>query len=163
MTFNFQFTQAGAATWSDAAASGSDVLHLNLPTAFTGGLTVDNTINLYFAETGVTYEGGFFINGTADLHTANIADATLNYYLLDNANTDGTFYDGNYYDLYTGPVTAGTVQISNANFADGTVSGYTEQFNFQAAPEPSTFALSGIALLMLLILSRRGLTMKRPL
>ena len=35
LTFNFELTQAGAPTWSNASASGNDVLHLEGITPFT--------------------------------------------------------------------------------------------------------------------------------
>jgi autotransporter-associated beta strand protein len=108
MTYNFQLTQAGAPTWTDTAVSGNDVLALTGDGAFTSALTSANDINVYFSQIGTTYDGGFFSTGATDNLSANVADATYTYYLLDNTN--GTFfYNGNEYDLVTGQLTASTL------------------------------------------------------
>ena len=140
LTYNFDLLQAGAPTWGDASDSGDAVLHLEGATPFTAPLTSSNDINIYLSGTGLLFDGGFFVNGATDELTGNIADATFTYYLLDNAH--GTVsYDGNLYDRYAGLVTERTVEITGANFGDGTVNGYTEQFDVPSAPEPSTWAL----------------------
>lgn len=138
LTYNFELTLPGAATWNNAAASGNDVLHLNSGTPFASALTAGNAINFYFSASQQTYEGGFFVNGDTDLLTANIANADIHYYLLDNGN--GTvLYNGNYYDPFSGEVTTSTVPVTGADFADGTVNGWTEQI--AVVPEPSTAVL----------------------
>ena len=152
LTYNFELTLAGTAIWSNAAASGNDVLHLNSETPFTSALTGDNVINFYLAEGQQTYEGGFFVNGDTDLLTANIADADIHYYLLDNAN--GTVpYNGNYYDPFAGTVTASTAPVTGADFADGTVNGWTEQI--AVVPEPSTGVLMLLGACGFTLLKRR--------
>jgi autotransporter-associated beta strand protein len=157
LSYNFEFSQAGAATWSNAAASGNDVLHLTAALPFTSSLTSANTINLYFSSLSLTYEGGFFVNGSTDDLSSNIANATYNYYLLDN--TSGTVtYNGNKYDvLLANHVLAGTAQITGANFGDGTTNGFTQSFYVSAAaiPEPSTYLLVAIGLAAILLTARR--------
>ena len=152
LTYNFELTLPGAAVWSNASASGNDVLHLNSATPFTSALTADNVINFYLSESQQTYEGGFFVNGDADLLTANIANADIHYYLLDNAN--GTvLYNGNYYDSFSGEVTTSTVPVTGADFADGTVNGWTEQIT--VVPEPSTGGLFILGACGFALLKRR--------
>jgi len=151
LTFAFELTQVGAPTWSNASASGNDVLHLTGATPFTSALTSGNTVDLYFSGLNLTYQGGFFVDGSTNTLTANLANANFNFFVLDNTN--GTvLYNGNKYDQVTG--TVGTVQITGADFGTGTVNGWTEQFTV-AVPEPSTYVLSCIGALVLIILARR--------
>jgi len=156
LSYNFEFTQAGAPTWSNAAASGNDVLHLEAALPFTAPLTSANTVNLYFSALSLTYEGGFFTDGTTDDLTSNIANAAYNYYLLDDASGTVT-YNGHKYDLINGQVLASTTAISGANFGDGTKNGFTESFFVSptAIPEPSTYVLLGLGALATLALNRR--------
>ena len=153
LAYNFELTQVGTATWSNASASGNDVLHLTAALPFTAPMTSANGVNLYFSSLNLTFDGGFFTDGSTDTLTANISNATFNYFVLDNAS--GTFiYNGNKYDQVTG--TAGVVQVLGANFATGTVNGWTEQFTAVAAPEPSTYVLLGLGALALFAMGRRN-------
>ena len=90
LDFNFEFTQTGAATWTNSSASGNDVLVANVPTpAFTANLTNANTVNLYFstamtatftASAWTSLQGGFFtIDNTNSLASA-IAGADFQFY-----------------------------------------------------------------------------------
>ncbi len=90
LDFNFEFTQTGAATWTNSSASGNDVLVANVPTpAFTANLTNANTVNLYFstamtatftASAWTSMQGGFFtIDNTNSLASA-IAGADFQFY-----------------------------------------------------------------------------------
>jgi fibronectin-binding autotransporter adhesin len=141
MTYNFEMTQDGPATWSNAAASGNDVLHLNSGTPFTSALTAANVINVYFSGNDTTYVGGFFVDGTTDDLTSNIANATFNYYLRDSSGSYS--YNGGNYDLLPGGVTMSVIHIDAAAFASGTVDGLAEQFSLDLTevPEPSTWAM----------------------
>ena len=90
LDFNFEFTQTGAATWSNPSSSGNDVHVANVPTpAFTANLTNANTVNLYFstamtatftASAWTSLQGGFFtIDNTNSLASA-IAGADFQFY-----------------------------------------------------------------------------------
>jgi fibronectin-binding autotransporter adhesin len=150
-SFNFEFTLSGTPDYGTATASGNDILHLEGGTPFTAALGAGNTINLYFAGVG-TYEGGFFVNGSDSLSSA-VAGATFNYYIEDASGS--VSYNCNNYELTSG--SEQTIAAANAAFADGTVSGYTEEFTASAAPEPSTYAmmLGGLALLGFFIRRRQ--------
>jgi fibronectin-binding autotransporter adhesin len=148
-SFNFEFTLNGAPTYGSSTASGNDVLHLEGGSPFTAALTAGNVINLYFAGAG-SYLGGFFVNGSDNL-SANIANATFNYYIADA--TGAISYNGNNYELTSG--TESTIAAVNAAFADGTVSGYTEEFTASAVPEPSTYVLMFGGLFLLGLRLRR--------
>jgi len=141
LIYDFAFSQAGAPTWSNAANSGNAVFHLEGSTPFASALTSANDINLFFASTNLTYEGGFFVDGATDKLTSNVANATFNYYILDNTN--GTIsYDGNLYDVFTGSVTTSSLLVTGADFGDGAVpQGYVEQFTLTSVPEPSTWVM----------------------
>jgi fibronectin-binding autotransporter adhesin len=151
-SFNFEFTLAGTSPdYGDSSASGNDVLHLEGASPFTAALTAGNVINLYFSGAG-TYTGGFFVDGSANLATA-IDSATFNYYIEDASGS--VSYNGNNYELTSGSET--TIAAVNAGFADGSVSGTTEEFTAGAAPEPSTYAmlLGGLAFLGFVIRRRQ--------
>jgi autotransporter-associated beta strand protein len=157
LTYNFEMTQAGSPTWATASASGNDVLHLESGTPFTAPLTSANIIDVYFAADSLTYDGGFFTDGSIDELTANIDHATFDYFLLDNTN--GTIsYNGNLYDAYLGSVDSSIVPVTGADFGDGVVDGFTEEFI--VAPEPSTWALLLLGGCGLWFLKRRRSTTK---
>ena len=128
LSFDFALTQAGSPTYSNATASGNDILHLTSSTPFVFALTAANTVTLDFSGaalvTGQTYLGGFF------------ADATVSNSLLSNA----TF-------VYTGLNGAavqydGLVSVSGAAFITGTVTnGEVMEFEVLVAPEPESAVL----------------------
>jgi hypothetical protein len=128
MSFDFHFSQAGAPTYSNSAASGNDVLHLTGATPFVFSLTSANTITLDFTgqilSGGEIYYGGFFTN------TA-VAGS-----MVDNATFD-----------YTGVCGAnmqfeGLVPVPDADFATGTTSGEVMEFeDVPAVPAAPAWAL----------------------
>jgi hypothetical protein len=116
-----------------------------------------NAINVYFNNNG-TFDGGFFVNGDADILTTNVALANFNYYVLDAAGN--VTYNGKTYELASalgGTVSESVLAVSGAGFATGTTDGYEEQFVLvgAAVPEPSTFALMAVAGLAFLFVRRR--------
>jgi fibronectin-binding autotransporter adhesin len=157
LSFNFEMTQAGAPTYGSSTASGNDVLHLLSSMPFVSPLTPLNAINVYFNNNG-TFDGGFFVNGDADILTTNVALANFNYYVLDAAGN--VTYNGKTYELASalgGTVSESVLAVSGAGFATGTTDGYEEQFVLvgAAVPEPSTFALMAVAGLAFLFVRRR--------
>ena len=146
--FSFEFTGADP-DYSDATASVNDVLRLSDGTTpFTNALTSSSTVSIYlnidiytyeYASTNIKFSGGFFTDVASDFITS-VQDATFAYFLK-NANGSTTYNGVNYDDvssfgwvLQTAPATA--------NFAGGTVNGQV----LQVVPEPSSFALAGVAL-----------------
>jgi autotransporter-associated beta strand protein len=142
--FAFEFTQAGAATWDSAAASGNDVLRLtDLATPLVGLATGDNVFNIYFAEANQTYLGGLFTDLNSSFESL-IAAATFNYFVRDAGGA--ITYEGFTYSAFSaGDVTRSTVQVAEADFDGGTIfGGYTMQF--VVVPEPSAWLLAALGL-----------------
>ena len=77
--FDFVFSQLGAPTWSNASASGNDLLHLTNATPLVSALTSANTINVDFSAisgslaSGQIYYGGLFLNTAATLGSPTFA------------------------------------------------------------------------------------------
>jgi autotransporter-associated beta strand protein len=116
LDFAFELTLAGAPTWSNAAASGNDVLRLdNSTTPFTSALTLSNGINIYASAEG-TFTGGFFTDLNSDF-SSSITNATFNFYLQDVSGP--VIYNGVNYSLASGSWSV--IQIPTADFASGTI------------------------------------------
>ena len=108
MSFSFEFTQLGAPTWSNAAASGNDVLLLTGSPAFSTALTSANNVNLYFdanltssftTSAWQTVQGGFFTVDTTNSLASAIAGASYSYYFEtnDSGSYPTFFYNGQSY------------------------------------------------------------------
>jgi len=128
LSFDFAFTQAGSPTYSNASASGNDMLHLTGSTPFVFALTTANTVTLDFSGaafvTGQTYLGGFF------------TDSSISNSLLSNANFVYTGLNGAVVQY------EGLVTVPGATFATGTVTnGEVMEFEVLIAPEPESAAL----------------------
>jgi autotransporter-associated beta strand protein len=154
LDFNFEFGTANALpTWSNASASGSDVLRLTNGSApFTAALDGTNTVTIYFNVGSLNlsdvFSGGFYTDKNADF-LGSISSGAFQYFLADVGGN--TTYMGGNYTQYTGPYTinVSTFQVANADFAGGNVTGgYVSQFT--VVPEPRAALLGGLGLLALL-------------
>jgi len=144
LAFNFEFTSINP-VFSNASASVNDLLRLTSATPFTASLNGANTVNIYFNVAALTegqiYTGAFFTDVQSDF-LAQITDATFDYY---GANTHGpvTYNGVNYESLGGGLAIDISTIAQTADFAGGTVNGQISQF--EVVPEPSTYALLGLA------------------
>lgn len=146
LDFNFEFTQLGNPTWSNASASGNDVLRLtDASTPLTASLTSNNTIAVYLdvasISFGDTFRGGFFTDRDVDF-LSSLENATFSYFLADPGGSIS--YNGVTYDPYAGPLTFDWSTVSvTADFSGGSSTGFVSQF--MAVPEPSTWVLLAVA------------------
>lgn len=161
--FAFEFTAAGAPTYSLAGNSKNDLLHLTSgSTPFSGPFTTGNTVSFYFNDAGLsaslasvtptTYLGGFFVD-TQNFNIAGLlSDATKQYFIA--AAGGSTTFNGVTYNLMSNEVASriilSNVNQSNANFTTGTVNGTV--LGVMAVPEPSSgsLLLAGIGSLIVL-------------
>jgi fibronectin-binding autotransporter adhesin len=153
-SFAFQFTGTGSPLWNNAAASVNDLLRLTAATnPFASSLSASNIVDVFFDVPTMTawdtFQGAFYTDKAADF-TSDIASATYNYYVLGNGlGTDATFNGQGYYSLPTWAVTnmpSFTNMLVNttyaqADFAGGTVDGFTTEF--VVVPEPAA-PLAGV-------------------
>ena len=130
LNFAFEFTQLGAPTWANAAASGNDVLLLTGTPAFSTALTSANTVNLYFssaltshftADAWQTVQGGFFTVDTTNSLASAIAGASYNYYFqTTNSGTNPTFfYNGQSYVTESAARSLGLLPNGGQSFVVG--------------------------------------------
>ena len=144
-SFRFEFTGADP-DYSDATASVNDVLRLDdNTTPFTTALTSSSTVSIYLNVDSYTFgdefRGGFFTDLASDFITL-VQDATFAYYLKD-ASGAVTYNGVTYRDVTGSPGDwVLTTVPATANFTGGTVNGQV----LQVVPEPSSFALAGVAL-----------------
>jgi len=161
--FAFEFTAAGAPTYSLAGNSKNDLLHLTSgSTPFSGSFSSANTVSFYFNDAGLsasiasvtptTYMGGFFVD-TLNFNIAGLlSDATKQYFIA--AAGGSTTFNGVSYNLMSNEVASriilSNVNQSDANFTTGTVNGTV--LGVMAVPEPSSgsLLLAGIASLLVL-------------
>jgi fibronectin-binding autotransporter adhesin len=153
-SFLFQFTGTGAPLWSSGTSSVNDVLRLtDASNPFASSLTASNIVNVLFdvatLAPGTTFQGGFYTDKSASF-TGNIAAATYNYYVKgDGLGTDATFNGQGYYSLPTWAATnmpsytnvLVSTRYAQADFAGGTVNGFTSEF--VVVPEPAA-PLAGV-------------------
>jgi hypothetical protein len=161
--FAFEFTAAGAPTYSLAGNSKNDLLHLTSgSTPFSGSFSSANTVSFYFNDAGLsasiasvtptTYMGGFFVD-TLNFNIAGLlSDATKQYFIA--AAGGSTTFNGVSYNLMSSDVASriilSNVNQSGADFTTGTVNGTV--LGVMAVPEPSSgsLLLAGIASLLVL-------------
>jgi hypothetical protein len=161
--FAFEFTAAGAPTYSLAGNSKNDLLHLTSGSApFSGSFTTGNTVSFYFNDAGLsaslasvtptTYLGGLFVD-TQNFNIAGLlSDATKQYFIA--AAGGSTTFNGVTYNLMSNEVASriilSNVNQSGADFTTGTVNGTV--LGVMAVPEPSSgsMLLAGIGSLIVL-------------
>jgi fibronectin-binding autotransporter adhesin len=153
-SFLFQFTGTGAPLWSSGTSSVNDVLRLtDASNPFASSLTATNIVNVLFdvvtLAPNAAFQGGFYTDKSASF-TTNIAAATYNYYVKgDGLGTDATFNGQSYYSLPTWAATnmpsytnvLVSTRYAQADFAGGTVNGFTSEF--VVVPEPAA-PLAGV-------------------
>ena len=162
--FAFEFTAAGAPTYSVATNSKNDLLHLTSGSApFSGGsFTTGNTVSFYFNDAGLsaslasvtptTYLGGFFVDSSSFDIAGLLSNATKQYFIA--AAGGSTTLNGVSYTLMSDEVASriilSNVNQSGADFTTGTVNGTV--LGVMAVPEPSSgsLLLAGIGCLIVL-------------
>jgi T5SS/PEP-CTERM-associated repeat protein len=153
MSFAFEFTLANTnPIYSNALASGNDILHLTGASPFSDNLTADNLISIYLqsAVAGDSYLGGFF-TGLSDAQLeAVIQNAKFAFFVEDDANGTITFNGKKYDSLDATLVAMGTVLANNATFADGTVDGSV--LKVTVVPEPCTWWMLTAGMVILIYL-----------
>ena len=160
--FAFEFTAAGAPTYSQATNSKNDLLHLTSgSTPFSGSFSAGNTVSLYFNDAGLsasllsatptTYLGGFFVDSTFNI-AGLLSTANMQYFIAASGGT--TSFNGVNYNLMSNEVASrmilSNVNQSAADFSTGTVNGTV--LGVMAVPEPSSgsLLLAGIGSLLIL-------------
>ena len=161
--FAFEFTAAGAPTYSLAGNSKNDLLHLTSgSTPFSGPFTTGNTVSFYFNDAGLsaslasvtptTYLGGFFVDSSSFDIAGLLSNATKQYFIA--AAGGSTSFNGVSYNLMSDEVASriilSNVNQSGADFTTGTVNGTV--LGVMAVPEPSSgsLLLAGIGSLLVL-------------
>jgi len=162
--FAFEFTAAGAPTYSLAGNSKNDLLHLTSgSTPFSGGsFSTGNTVSFYFNDAGLdaslasvtrtTYLGGFFVDSSSFDIAGLLSNATKQYFIA--AAGGSTSFNGVSYNLMSNEVAdriiLSNVNQSGADFTTGTVNGTV--LGVMAVPEPSSgsLLLAGIGSLLVL-------------
>ncbi len=161
--FAFEFTAAGAPTFSLAGNSKNDLLHLTSgSTPFSGSFSAGNTVSFYFNDSGLsaslasvtptTYLGGFFVDSSSFDIAGLLSSANMQYFIA--AAGGSTTFNGVSYNLMSDEVASriilSNVNQSGADFATGTVNGTV--LGVMAVPEPSSgsLLLAGIGSLLVL-------------
>ena len=121
--FAFEFTAAGAPTYSLAGNSKNDLLHLTSgSTPFSGSFSAGNTVSFYFNDSGLsaslasvtptTYLGGFFVDSSSFDIAGLLSSANMQYFIA-AAGGSNTF-NGVSYNLMSDEV-ADRIILSNVN------------------------------------------------
>jgi autotransporter-associated beta strand protein len=167
--FKFELSSVGAPTYSNAAASVNDVLHLTGGSPLSGTANSSNVFDIYLGVSslanGDTFQGGIFTDATASF-LSQVNGGTYNYFVLGNGLGSNLYNGSNYYTLAQYNTLVGntfsfglsTLTVPTAAFGTGTVSnGVIMQFSASAIPEPQTYAmmLGGAAMLILMQRRRR--------
>ena len=145
LDFAFEFTGSGP-NYSDAFASGNDVLRLTGLNPLQAGLASGNTMEIFLSVSSLSegdfFRGGFYLDQQTNFDSL-VAGANLVVYVLGDGNgTDATLDGFGYYSLanFDGSLafTVSTITES-ADFGSGTINGSVLQLT--AVPEPRTWLL----------------------
>lgn len=173
--YAYEFTQLNNPTWSNAGASGNDVLRItDATTPFAANLTLANVIDIYLNRTSIAdgelFRGGFFTDKNENF-TLAVTGAQYRYWVSGDGNgTSTSFNSVDYYSLAayntanatTFSVSRSVVQIASANFTGGTVlNGWSQQFTINtqqlsAVPEPSMVILLLTGMATMYVARRRN-------
>jgi autotransporter-associated beta strand protein len=148
INFDFEFTQIGSPTYSNAANSGNDLLHLTGGSPFLSALTSTNQITIDFSgaalAAGQLYRGGFFTDIPTD--TSLVSNAAFVYLGL---NGFDVHFDG-------------FVTENSANFESGVVlNGSVLQFDIEGTGSTVPDTASSLLLLSLALVPLLGLQRRR--
>jgi len=179
--YDFEFTQAGAPTWSSTSAPGNDVTRITGDPAFlTTPMTSANVISLYFnSSIGASFIsgtpwtsvlGGFFVDGNTNSLASAIAGASVNYYFETTSGATNAFQhgtEGKWYVTEAQARTNGllppsgqsfvlrTKRVDSADFASGVTPTPGYSMEVVSIPEPSTIAMGGMAVVAAMARHRR--------
>ncbi len=151
--FNFEFTQTGSPTYSNATASGNDVLRLTGGAPFAAPMTSANTVNIYLNLQSLAGNETFLGAWYTDQPTAfdsSLASAHFVFWIKGDGSGTELFNGVNYlalasvYPMITFNV---STVADTADYSSDTVYGYVTQFSTNAAiPEPTAAATLMMAL-----------------
>lgn len=165
LDFAFEFTQTGVPDFSNALASGNDILRLTHPDLpFETAFSSLNAIEIFLSVTeiflGDEFQGGFFTDRVEDFLSL-LAAAEIRFYVLGDGNGAHFYNEQSYYTLdeYNALENASwqfntqTLTVLGANFLGGSTDGRI--LAFTAIPEPGTAALLVCTLGAAVLLRRR--------
>jgi autotransporter-associated beta strand protein len=154
LDFNFEFSLLGSPNYSDASASGNDLLRLTGGNPFAAPLSASNTISIFLNVANLSYNdtfrGGFFTDVSVTF-LSNIEDATFLFYLSD---IDGSvLYNQQNYRLYSGPLSFQIGTVSElAAFASGTVNGRIFETTVIPEAQETALMITGCLILIAFVL-----------
>ncbi|NBW95671.1 MAG: hypothetical protein EBR28_02810, partial [Planctomycetia bacterium] len=140
LDFAFEFTQANP-DYTNAAASGNDLLSISGLTPFTSSLTSANVVSVYFTPSSVelgTLTGGFFTSSLQSDFLNSIASATYQYFVQDAGGS--YLYNGQAYKTLAQYDAAKSVTVSTVAANGGQV------MQMVVVPEPAALALAAIGI-----------------